>query len=136
MTENNDIITVENANQLSIWSSIKGDTQGDRLKVFAAVQNAESLDDHIGEEIRVRDIVMQDVEMINDNGVTEIRKRIVLIDDEGSAYACVSRGVQTAIANLIVIVGEPTWEPAIPFVPTKKPGNNGYKYTTLIYNGE
>lgn len=115
-----------------IYCSMQAETQADRLAIYNAVSNSESLDDMVGKVIAITDVVIQPVE-ITDNATGEVRdmNRIVLICEDGKAYGCTSSGVETSIKNLFGIVGMPPWNPAINMVPTKQQGRNGYKFTTL-----
>ena len=115
-----------------IYSSVTAETRDEKLAVFDAVSNSESLEDMVGKTIDVENIIIQPVEMC-DEKTGEVREanRIVLITDEGKAYGCVSSGVETSIKNLFAIVGPAPWTPAIRFEVTKKQGRNGYKFMTL-----
>ena len=126
--------TDQNATPINagFYCSMQADTQADRLAIYDAVSNSESLDDMVGKVIAITDVVIQPVEM-TDNATGEVRdmNRIVLICEDGKAYGCTSSGVETSIKNLLGIVGMPPWNPAIKMVPTKQQGRNGYKFTTL-----
>lgn len=131
----NEIVAAESTNNevtKGMYCSMSAESQQERLAVFDAVSNSGSVDDMIGKNIAVKDVVIQPVDLL-DKATGEMRtaNRIVLIDENGEAYGCVSQGVETSLKNLIAIVGEPTWEPAINLTPTKKQGSNGYKFTTL-----
>lgn len=132
---NNELSTTDqNASPINagFYCSMQAETQGDRLAIYDAVSNSESLDDMVGKVIAITDVVVQPVEMTN-NATGEVRdvNRIVLICEDGKAYGCTSSGVETSIKNLFGIVGMPPWNPAIKMVPTKQQGRNGYKFTTL-----
>lgn len=115
-----------------MYCSMKGNSREERLAVFEAVTNAEALEDHINERLNVCDVVIQPVEFADSvTGELVQQNRIVLVTEEGRAYACVSLGVETAIKQLFGIVGQPHWEPAIALVATKEKAKNGYKFTTL-----
>lgn len=126
--------TEQNMPQINagFYCSMQADTQADRLAIYDAVSNSDSLDDMVGKTIAITDVVIQPVEM-SDNATGEVRNmnRIVLICEDGKAYGCTSSGVETSIKNLFGIVGMPPWIPAIKMVPTKQQGRNGYKFTTL-----
>lgn len=116
----------------NIFCSMDGETQEERLRIYAAVNDAQSLEEFIGQPINMTDIVIQPVQTVNgQTGEIEVRNRIVLIDDAGNAYGCMSTGVETCIRNLFAIVGAAPWNPGITVVPQKKQGRNGFKFTTL-----
>lgn len=116
----------------SIWTSITAETRDERAKLYAAVSDAESLEEHIGERLNVVDVVIEGIE-VQDPLTQEMRpaNRIVLVCEDGSAYASVSTGVEGAIKKMFSIIGSPTWTPALPIVAEKRPGKNGFKFTTL-----
>lgn len=132
---NNELVTTEQGTpqiNAGFYCSMQADTQADRLAIYDAVSNSDSLDDMVGKTIAITDVVIQPVEM-SDNATGEVRNmhRIVLICEDGKAYGCTSSGVETSIKNLFGIVGMPPWVPAIKMIPTKQQGRNGYKFTTL-----
>ena len=115
-----------------VWSSIKADTQEERLTVYAAISDSESLEEYVDSVIMVRDVVVQPVEVENNKtGEMLEATRIVLVSETGEAYGCTSLGVETSVKNLFCIVGYPPWHPSIPLVPVKKNGKKGYKFTSL-----
>ena len=115
-----------------MYCSLKADTREEKLNVFKAVSNAEPLDDHLGERIDVQDIMIQPVELPDPlTGELKINNRITLITVDGRAYRCVSKGVENVLKNLFGIMGNPPWVGGISLVASKRPGNNGYKFTTL-----
>lgn len=108
-------------------------TMDERLKIFNAVNNAFSLEDIINTPINISNIIIQPVETVDRaTGEQMQRNRIVLICEDGTAYGCMSTGVETALRNLFAIVGNPDeWEHAITMKPVKVQGKNGFKFTTL-----
>lgn len=130
----NELATGQNAAPINagFYCSMQSETQADRLAIYDAVSNSDSLDDMVGKAIAICDVVIQPVEMSDDStGETRSMNRIVLICEDGKAYGCTSSGVETSIRNLFGIVGMPPYSPAIKMVPTKQQGRNGYKFTTL-----
>ena len=121
-----------------MYCSLKADTREEKLMVFKAVSNAEALDDHLGERIDVQDIMIQPVELPDPlTGELKVNNRITLITTDGKAYRCVSKGVENVVKNLFGIMGTPPWTGGISLVASKRPGNNGYKYTNLeLYEGK
>lgn len=115
-----------------VYCSIHAETMDEKLDIYEAVSDSQSLDDFVGKVINVENVIIQPVEMEdNKTGEMVLRNRIVLVDDEGTAYGCTSTGVETSMKNLFGIVGMPPWSPAIPFEVVKKQGRNGYKFTSL-----
>ena len=94
----------------------------DRAILFNAMNNpAKRLSDCINEAIRAKHIFVEVVtcEKKDADGKPTGQKdrcpRIVIIDDHGIGYACVSVGVYSAIKKLFQVYGEPqTWTKPIP----------------------
>lgn len=130
----NEIIVAQNEDgfESGFYCSRQAETQEDRLAIYDAVSNSDSLDDMIGKVICITDVVIQPVQMVN-NATGEVRNmnRIVLICDDDKAYGCTSTGVETSIKNIFGIVGMPPWNPGLKMMPVKQQGRNGYKFTTL-----
>lgn len=115
-----------NGSQLAAFCSVATDTFEGKTAVYNAANNPDdTLSNNINKEIRVRDVYAETIEVVNEQtGEIEKAPRIVLIDEKGKSYQCVSAGIFGALRKLIAIFGEPTWEPPIPVcvkqVPTKK----------------
>lgn len=92
--------------------SFNPETDKQRAILYNAMNNPEHrLGDAINTTIVVKDVFAEYVDCTN-NETGEVNKapRIVLIDDKGEGWACVSFGIMSAIRNLITIYGAPTWE--------------------------
>ena len=82
----------------------------------------ERLKDHINKKIKVANVICDIVEIDSnkqkrEQGQVELPEkfekfpRIILIDDKGKSYTCVSKGVFNSIKRMFDIYGEPTtWE--------------------------
>lgn len=132
----NEMVKAESSNVFvnGMYSSITAETQEDRLALFDVISNSDLLSDHVGDVLKVSDIVLQPVE-VEDMATGEQRQmvRAVVVTEDGKAYSATSTGIETALKNLFVIVGEPTYEPAIPLKVVEKPGRKGFKFLTLEY---
>ena len=92
----------------------------------------EKLSDFINKTIVITNVFVSPVEMTDQNtGEMVILPRIVIIDATGVSYGCVSKGIYTAINNIIEIFGEPS--PATPITVGIKQmnGRNGYSFLTM-----
>lgn len=121
-----------------LYSTVTGDDMASRLKVYNAVNSAEQISDEIEKAggpltITVADIVVQEVEVTNQTtGAVEIAPRVILIDDKGKAHAATSKGMLTAVKNIVGILGIPaTWGQAVKFKVSEKRGRNGYRFLTM-----
>lgn len=122
-----------------MYCSMKSESREDRLAIFEAVTEAESLEDHINERLTIENIVIQPVEVTDSlTGEVKTQNRIVLVTADKRAFACVSIGVETSLKQLFGIVGLPPWKPAIDFKAVKENSSRGkYKFTALkLWKGE
>lgn len=93
------------------------DTNENRAMLVNALgAGCQRVKDHVNETINLRDFILQDVEVVDQNsGEVSQATRIILIDENKTAYACTSIGVKNAIKALVMAYGEPaTWKEAIP----------------------
>lgn len=97
------------------FCSIKEDSLEAKKLVYNASNNpTHKIDDYINKEIALKDVFVEIIELANENtGELEQAPRIVLIDDKGESYQCVSNGIFGSLKKLMAIFGEPTWEEPI-----------------------
>ena len=120
-------VTDLNSGTLAFYTSMKGNTDEEKAKLFNAMNNPDHrISDMIGKTITVKDVFVEEVEMVNEE-TGEIVKapRIVVIDVKGESYQAVSVGVMSAFKKLFQLFGAPTWEKGIPLeVRQLKKGKN------------
>lgn len=88
-------------------------TKEEKKILFKAMNNPEKhLKDCINMKVKIQNVYCEVVEMTDDEtGHVQVAPRIVLIDDKGVGYQCVSLGVYGAVKKLFQIMGTPdTWE--------------------------
>jgi hypothetical protein len=97
---------------LGSFYSINPQTKEEKVAVFNALNNPdERLADHINNTIDVKDVLVEIVELVQDaTGELVKAPRIIMIDDKGKSYQCVSVGVFSALKKLFMLFGTPTWE--------------------------
>lgn len=109
----NEMININDMiSETSVYTSLKCDTDAEKVN-FYNITNApqERLGDHINEVINAKDIFCESVECVNDEtGEITNAPRIVIIDDKGVGYACVSMGVFSSLKKIMNLFGQPTWE--------------------------
>jgi hypothetical protein len=98
--------------EMSAYCSIEPKTEEEAILIYNASNNPDKrLKDCIGEIISVKDVYCETVELENEQtGELSRSPRIVLIDDKGVSYTCVSFGIFNALKKLMAIFGTPTWE--------------------------
>ena len=116
---------------VDMYSSIQGADLETRKTIFNAVNSAEPIADHLGTVLNVRDIIIQNVELENEQtGKIENAPRVILIDDSGAAYAGTSQGMLSAITTLFLIIGEPhNWGETIPMAVVEKKAKRGKMFS-------
>lgn len=133
--ENKAVATVNNmaTGIASVWSTFEGETQADKLKVLAALTNAEPIADNLNKKFNLANFVVQATSITDtETGELEDVVRTVLVDDKGKAYAGVSNGLVKALENLVGILGHPSkWDAPIPVEVTEVRGRNGHRFYTL-----
>lgn len=99
------------------YCSLTAQTEEEKAVLFNAMNAPDQrLKEHINEVIRLKDIFVEVVYCTNEEtGVVSPAPRIVLIDDNGVSYQCVSKGIFGAVKKLFAVYGEPqNWADPIP----------------------
>ena len=120
-------------NNTESYCSIKGDSREALVAMYNAINSPDhKLSDFVGKKLNIKDISIERVENMNDEtGDMVANARVVLIDDNGESYTCVSSGIYSAIKKLVAVFGEPTWEPALPVEVQNLSTKKGRKTMTL-----
>lgn len=120
-------------NNAESYCSIKGDTREAKVAMYNAINSPDhKLSDFVGKKLNIKDISIERVENPSDEtGEMVANARVVLIDENGESYTCVSSGIYSAIKKLVAVFGEPTWEPALPIEIQNLSTKKGRKTMTL-----
>ena len=120
-------------NNAESYCSIKGDTREAKVAMYNAINSPDhKLSDFVGKKLNIKDISIERVENPSDEtGEMVTNARVVLIDENGESYTCVSSGIYSAIKKLVAVFGEPTWEPALPVEIQNLSTKKGRKTMTL-----
>lgn len=120
-------------NNAESYCSIKGDTREAKVAMYNAINSPDhKLSDFVGKKLNIKDISIERVENPSDEtGEMVANARVVLIDENGESYTCVSSGIYSAIKKLVAVFGEPTWEPALPVEIQNLSTKRGRKIMTL-----
>lgn len=120
-------------NNAESYCSIKGDTREAKVAMYNAINSPDhKLSDFVGKKLNIKDISIERVENPSDEtGEMVANARVVLIDENGESYTCVSSGIYSAIKKLVAVFGEPTWEPALPVEIQNISTKRGRKTMTL-----
>lgn len=120
--------------KLAAFCSVQAETMAEKALVFNAANNPQhKVNDFINKVIMLKDIYAETLELVNqETGEYEKAPRIVLIDENGEAYECVSVGMFSSLKKLIATFGEPTWEEPIPVVVKQEKVKNGSMLTMSV----
>lgn len=128
---NNTVLT--DLNNAESYCSINGDSREALVAMYNAINSPDhKLSDFVGKKLNIKDISIERVENMNEEtGEMAANARVVLIDENGESYTCVSSGIYSAIKKLVAVFGEPTWEPALPVEVQNLSTKKGRKTMTL-----
>jgi len=119
---------------VNVFHTFQGTDMNTKIKIVSATNNAEQVSENIGTLINLANVVVQEIELENEKTKKlEPNTRIVLVDEDGTAFSCVSIGVFRALENIFGIVGYPhEWNGPLPIViEEKKSRNNAGKFMTI-----
>ena len=130
-------LTVQNDTASSLSpSQVKGaitttfdlTTNEGKMAAFAATQNAEPVEKHLGEKINLANVVLQPVSVTSTvTGEIVDATRIILVDDKGKAYTTVSDTVLRDLNTIFSIFGMPsTWAAPVAISIARVRGNGGH----------
>lgn len=114
------------------WCSFAPVDDASRAALFRAMTAPEyKIGDCINQEIAVRDVFVENVEMTGtETGELYNVPRVVLIDADGHSYQATSKGIFNALRRLCQIYGAPTWETPVR-VRVKQVQRGERRYYTL-----
>lgn len=119
---------------VTAYCSMVVESVEDKVKVYNAMSNAaESLSEHIGEEIPIRHVYVDVIQCENEKtGEKENCPRIVLIAQDGQTFQAVSRGIFGSLKRIFQMFGTPdTWDFALVVKPRRVKTRRGYYTNTL-----
>lgn len=118
----------------TFFSSIEDDgTRESKIKIYNALNNADTqVEKMINKEIMLTDVLAHAL-TLPDMNTGELREclRIVLIDENGVGYACISEGIASSLQKIMATIGSAPWNPALKVRPVYQTTKKGYKVMTL-----
>ena len=116
-----------------IYSTFAADDFDTQKKLLNAVTDAESLRDHVGKKIMLKDFVVQATTMIDQDGVERDILRTVLVAVDGKAYSASSDGIFKALQTFGAVLGHPSTWPAegVAIVAKEIQGRRGFRFLTI-----
>ena len=118
----------------NISTSVDMSTEEGKLRVFGALQDSQKIEDHLNEDINLKDVVMQTVDVVNEStGEVDSAVRTTLIDDRGKAYSATSSELVKSLRTMMGIWGEPnTWKKPIKVKVTTGKSRKGRRFFTIV----
>ena len=118
----------------NIYCSKEADSIEEKKNLFNALESCDALlNDCVGQEINLKDIYVEEKEVVDDEtGEVKTKFRTILFDENGQTYATGSYGIYNVLKKIVSIYGLPTtWENPLRVKVCKRPIGNGKQSLTL-----
>ena len=121
------------------YSSLRTETRAEKMAYLKAVNNSENLKDAVkgardGLELKIVDVVLQEVEIADEAGNISDNIRITLVTADGTAYHATSKGIAQSLKQSFGVFGTPdTWDEPLEVTALEEKGRNGFYYLTLKF---
>ena len=140
--ENQNVNVNENKGELTLFSGIKqnvycskvAETEKEKKELFNALESCDALlNDCVGQEIKIKDMYVEEKQVIDDEtGEIKTKYRTILFDENGQTYATGSYGIYNVLKKIVQIYGVPeSWEKPLKVKVSKRPIGNGKQSLTL-----
>lgn len=131
----------ENKGELTLFSGIKqnvycskvAETEKEKKELFNALESCDALlNDCVGQEIKIKDMYVEEKQVIDETGEIKTKYRTILFDESGQTYATGSYGIYNVLKKIVQIYGLPeSWEKPLKVKVAKRPIGNGKQSLTL-----
>lgn len=123
-------------NKLAFFSTIANDgNRGTQIQIYNAISEAEQLSEQTNVVFGLTNYMAHPV-TLQDEETGEIQPglRLILLSEDGTAYACVSSGIQNSLERIVGIFGAAPWndQPIYVKAVSKATRNGNNKVLTLI----
>lgn len=117
----------------AIHTTVDMSTEEGKDLVYTALQDAEKIEDHLNEPIALRDVVTQNMQMVNEQtGEMQDTVRVILIAADGTAYTAISNVIMNSLNTLFSIYGTPDkWDSPKNVVVTERKSRAGRRFFNL-----
>ena len=124
-TENTELGTVQHF--------IDTSTREGKFKLYSALQNAEKLDEHLNEPLNMTNAVAQAVQVTDDQtGEVSNTVRVIIVTDDGKAYAATSPTLAAGLNTMFGIFGTPnTWDAPLAIKVVERRSRRGFKFFSI-----
>ena len=123
----------EPQNTGAIRAFIDTSTEEGQVALYTAINNAEPLNEHLGEPIEVKSVVSQKVAMTDDNtGEVRDAVRTIFVTTDGKAYSATSESIASSVNTMLSIFGTPdTWKAPKAIVVNERRSRKGNRYYAM-----
>lgn len=121
--------------QSKVYCSMVVTTDEEKKKLFNTLESCDVLlNDCVGNEIAIKDIYIEERNVIDEEtGELRTKYRIIIFDENGQTYATGAYGIYNVLKKIVQIYGTPDlWEEPLKVKVAKKPIGNGKQSLTLI----
>lgn len=135
MENENKELTLFSGIKQNVYCSKKAETDGEKKDLFNALESCDALlNDCVGQEIAIKDIYVEEKQVIDDStGELKTKYRTILFDANGQTYATGSYGIYNVMKKIVSIYGLPEmWENPLKVKVAKRPIGNGKQSLTLV----
>lgn len=135
MENENKELTLFSGIKQNVYCSKKAETDAEKKDLFNALESCDALlNDCVGQEIEIKDIYVEEKQVIDDStGELKTKYRTILFDANGQTYATGSYGIYNVMKKIVSIYGLPEmWDNPLKVKVAKRPIGNGKQSLTLV----
>lgn len=127
-------LTLFSGMEQKVYCSKLAESEEEKKELFNALESCDALlNDCVGQEIEIKDIYVEEKNVVDDEtGELKTKYRTIIFDVSGQTYATGSYGIYNVLKKLVRIYGLPTsWEKPLKVKVAKRPIGNGKQSLTL-----
>lgn len=99
----------------SFFCSFKAETVEEKAALYNAMNDPDvQIADHIGQMINMRDIIIEAIDLLNEEGELHTVPRCTIIDVDGNSYSSTSIGIYNALRKISGIFHKSHFENGLP----------------------
>ena len=125
--------TTENTELGTVQHFIDTSTREGKIKLYAALQNAEKLDEHLNEPLDMVNAVAQSVQVTDDQtGEVSNTVRVIIVTADNKAYAATSPTLAAGLNTMFSIFGTPNvWTEPLTIKVVERRSRRGFKFFSI-----
>ena len=123
----------ENTTLGTVQHFIDTSTREGKIRLYAALQNAVKLDEHLNEPIDMVNAIAQAVQVTDDQtGEISNTVRVIIVAEDGTAYAATSPTLAAGLNTMFGIFGTPdTWDTPLTIKVVERRSRRGFKFFSI-----